>query len=92
MTVSRCIPWDFGSSTAITWLAREVLARAVRWAAEQGVSQFIELGCGLPTESSTHQCARGVPEARIAYAYGDPSRLASRRWPAAGPATRLRCL
>ena len=52
---------------------RELVARAVRWAAEQGVSQFIDLGCGLPTEPSTHQAARDVvPGARVAYADNDP--------------------
>jgi len=52
---------------------REVVARAVRWAAEAGISQFIDLGCGLPTEPSTHQSAREiVPGARVAYVDNDP--------------------
>jgi hypothetical protein len=29
---------------------RELLARAVTWAAARGVSQFIDLGCGFPVE------------------------------------------
>lgn len=52
---------------------RDLLTRAVRWAAEQGVSQFIDLGCGLPTAPSTQQSAQEVlPGARIAYVDIDP--------------------
>lgn len=52
---------------------RELLGRAVTWAATQGVSQFIDLGSGLPTEPSTHECARAaVPEALVAYVDNDP--------------------
>lgn len=52
---------------------REMLTRAVRWAGEQGVSQFIDLGCGLPTAPSTQESARDVvPEARVAYVDIDP--------------------
>ncbi|MCL2583623.1 MAG: SAM-dependent methyltransferase [Streptosporangiales bacterium] len=52
---------------------KEMLARAVTWVAEQGISQFIDLGCGLPTEPSTQQCAQAVaPDARVAYVDNDP--------------------
>jgi O-methyltransferase involved in polyketide biosynthesis len=52
---------------------RAMVARAVRWAAEQGVGQFIDLGCGLPTDPNTHQTSRGVvPDARTAYIDDDP--------------------
>lgn len=52
---------------------RAMLTRAVQWAAEQGIRQFIDLGCGLPTEPATHRTARlVVPDARIAYADNDP--------------------
>ena len=30
------------------------------WAAEQGISQFIDLGCGMPTTPNTHQSAQAV--------------------------------
>jgi O-methyltransferase involved in polyketide biosynthesis len=47
---------------------RQFLARAARWAAEQGISQFIDLGCGMPTTPNTHQSAQAVdPDARVAY-------------------------
>ena len=52
---------------------RELLTRAVSWAAEQGISQFIDLGCGLPTEPSTQQSAQAVrPGARVACIDNDP--------------------
>lgn len=52
---------------------RDFLARAVRWVAEQGVMQFIDLGCGLPTEPSTRQSVQAVvPDARVACVDNDP--------------------
>jgi len=52
---------------------RQFLARAVTWAAEQGVSQFIDVGCGLPTDPNTHESARAVAgDARVAYVDNDP--------------------
>jgi len=52
---------------------RAMLARAVQWAAGQGVRQFIDLGCGMPTEPSTHQTARLVAaDAKVAYIDNDP--------------------
>jgi O-methyltransferase involved in polyketide biosynthesis len=47
---------------------RQFLARAARWAAEQGITQFIDLGCGMPTTPNTHQSAQAVtPDAHVAY-------------------------
>jgi hypothetical protein len=37
---------------------RQFLARAVTWTARQGIGQFIDLGCGMPTAPNTHQTAR----------------------------------
>jgi O-methyltransferase involved in polyketide biosynthesis len=59
---------------------RRFLARAVDWAADQGVGQFIDLGCGMPTEPSTHETAQAVrPGALVAYVDTDPVALAHRR-------------
>jgi O-methyltransferase involved in polyketide biosynthesis len=59
---------------------RRFLARAVDWAADQGVAQFIDLGCGMPTEPSTHETAQAVrPGARVAYVDTDPVALAHLR-------------
>jgi hypothetical protein len=52
---------------------RQFLASAVTWVAQQGVGQFIDVGCGLPTVPNTHQTARAVnPDARVAYIDNDP--------------------
>jgi S-adenosyl methyltransferase len=46
---------------------RGFLRRAVRFLAQQGVSQFLDLGSGLPTSPSVHEVARDVlPAAREA--------------------------
>jgi O-methyltransferase involved in polyketide biosynthesis len=51
---------------------RQFLARAVTWAANQGISQFVDLGCGLPTSPSTHESARAIiKDARVAYIDND---------------------
>jgi O-methyltransferase involved in polyketide biosynthesis len=51
---------------------RQFLARAVTWAANQGIGQFIDLGCGMPTAPNTHRTARAVaPGARVAYVDND---------------------
>lgn len=67
---------------------REFLARAVTWAARQGIAQFIDLGCGSPVaaeydsgknqccgrpDADTHAVARAVnPDAAVAYVDRDP--------------------
>jgi O-methyltransferase involved in polyketide biosynthesis len=51
---------------------RGFLARAVKWAASQGIGQFIDLGCGLPTEPNTHESAQAIiGDARVAYVDND---------------------
>ncbi|HEX4830876.1 MAG TPA: SAM-dependent methyltransferase [Trebonia sp.] len=52
---------------------RAFLGRAVQYVAAQGVRQFIDLGAGLPTGTSTHQSAQAVqPGARVVYVDRDP--------------------
>jgi O-methyltransferase involved in polyketide biosynthesis len=51
---------------------RQFLARAVTWAANHGISQFIDLGCGMPTVPNTHETAQAItPGARVAYVDND---------------------
>jgi SAM-dependent methyltransferase len=53
--------------------SRLFLARAVQWLAKQGVTQFLDLGCGLPTAQNTHQIAQAVhPDCRAVYVDADP--------------------
>jgi O-methyltransferase involved in polyketide biosynthesis len=52
---------------------KDFLARAVTWAASQGISQFIDVGCGMPTPPTTGEVAREVQaDARVAYIDSDP--------------------
>jgi hypothetical protein len=47
---------------------RDFLVRAVQFLASSGVSQFIDLGTGIPTSPNVHEIARKVvPGARVAY-------------------------
>lgn len=59
---------------------RQFLGRAVAWAAGQGITQFIDLGCGMPTEPNTHSSARLVTaDPRVAYVDNDAVVLAHLR-------------
>jgi S-adenosyl methyltransferase len=53
---------------------RAFLRRAVRYlAADAGISQFLDIGTGLPTQDNVHEIAQAVnPDARIVYADNDP--------------------
>jgi O-methyltransferase involved in polyketide biosynthesis len=52
---------------------RQFLARAATWAAHQGITQFVDLGCGMPTTPNTHESARAeIPDAKVAYVDNDP--------------------
>jgi hypothetical protein len=51
------------------WANRRFHQRAGRYIAAQGVDQFIDVGCGLPTMENTHDV---VGSARVAYIDYDP--------------------
>ena len=53
---------------------RRFLCRVVRFlAAEAGVSQFLDIGVGLPTQGAVHEVAREVnPGVRVVYVDYDP--------------------
>jgi hypothetical protein len=51
----------------------EVLLRTVSYLAYAGVSQFLDLGAGIPAVDTVHEVARSViPEARVVYVDRDP--------------------
>jgi S-adenosyl methyltransferase len=61
-------------------LSRGFLARGVRHLAELGVTQFLDIGSGLPTVQNTHQVAEAVePESRVVYVDHDPMVLTHAR-------------
>jgi O-methyltransferase involved in polyketide biosynthesis len=64
----------------ITRANRAFLTRAVRHIALQQITQFIDLGAGLPASPNVHQTAQAAtPGARVAYVDNDPMVLAHAR-------------
>ncbi|HEX2314392.1 MAG TPA: SAM-dependent methyltransferase [Thermomonospora sp.] len=59
---------------------RAFLGRAVRYLAEQGIDQFLDIGTGLPTQQNVHQIAQAVnPDARVVYVDNDDQVVAHGR-------------
>ncbi len=59
---------------------RAFLARAVRYVAEQGVTQFLDIGTGIPAAGNSHEVAQAVnPAARVVYVDNDPIVMAHAR-------------
>ncbi|TNY37101.1 SAM-dependent methyltransferase [Thermomonospora catenispora] len=59
---------------------RAFLGRAVRFLAEQGIDQFLDIGTGLPTQQNVHQIAQSVnPRARVVYVDNDDQVVAHAR-------------
>lgn len=55
---------------------RSFLRRAVRYMLSQGITQFIDIGSGLPTNSNTHDVAQAInPGVKVVYVDMDPSVL-----------------
>ena len=52
---------------------RAFLRRAVRFAVAQGVTQFLDIGSGIPTAGNSHEIARQAdPTSRVVYVDVDP--------------------
>ncbi|QFG27620.1 SAM-dependent methyltransferase [Actinomadura sp. WMMB 499] len=52
---------------------RAFLRRAVRYMAGAGITQFVDIGAGLPTQGNVHEVAQEIrPESRIVYVDNDP--------------------
>lgn len=52
---------------------RAFLRRAVRYVAAQGISQFLDIGSGIPTVGNVHEVAQQAdPQARVVYVDNDP--------------------
>jgi S-adenosyl methyltransferase len=55
------------------WSNRGFHQRAAKWIAEQGVTQFIDIGSGLPTVGNTHEVVqKATPGVRVVYVDNDP--------------------
>jgi len=71
---------QFPEIASIAQANRAFQARAVAFAAAQGITQFLDLGAGLPTIPATHDTARAAcPDARVAYVDHDPVVIAHAR-------------
>ncbi len=56
---------------------RAFLGRAVRFLAANGITQFLDIGSGIPTERNVHEVAQqAAPGARVAYVDVDPVAIA----------------
>ncbi|SEG17825.1 S-adenosyl methyltransferase [Actinacidiphila yanglinensis] len=52
---------------------RDFMHRAVRFVAQGGIRQIIDIGTGIPTSPNTHEIAQAVsPDVRVAYIDNDP--------------------
>jgi SAM-dependent methyltransferase len=59
---------------------RAFLGRAVRFLAESGIRQFLDIGSGIPTEGNVHEVAQqAAPGSRVVYADIDPVAIAHSR-------------
>ena len=65
---------DLPEISDMAWANRGFHQRAAKWlAAERGISQFIDIGSGLPTQGNTHQVVReAAADARVVYVDNDP--------------------
>lgn len=56
---------------------RAFMRRAVRYAADSGITQFLDIGSGIPTFSNVHEVAQAArPGARVVYVDHDPVAVA----------------
>src|SRR6266568_2423031 len=75
--VAECRPQVVSGARA----NRQFLGRVVRYLARRrGISQFLDIGTGLPAPDNTHEVAQSLnPAARVVYADNDPIVLAHAR-------------
>lgn len=56
---------------------RAFMRRAVRYAVDQGITQFLDIGSGIPTFGNVHEVAQAAsPGARVVYVDHDPVAVA----------------
>jgi O-methyltransferase involved in polyketide biosynthesis len=77
---AQAILREFPEVAQIARANRLFQARAVRHAADRGITQFIDLGAGLPAVPATHDTARAAgPDAGVAYVDHDAVVIAHAR-------------
>lgn len=66
--VAKSILKKYPDAQKVVISNRAFLRRTVRYLAEAGIKQFVDIGSGLPTQGNTHEIAQKVcPDARIVY-------------------------
>lgn len=84
-TANWAIDREFGERAVQTFpmiktiarAGREFLGRGVRYMAEQGIDQFLDIGSGVPTVGNVHEIATSVnPNARCVYVDNEPVAVA----------------
>ncbi len=74
--LSRALP----DAARLARANRDFMSAAVRYVAERGISQYVDIGAGLPTSPNVHEIARSVvPRARVTYVDNDPVVVAHAR-------------
>lgn len=67
---------------------RAFMRRAVRYAVDEGITQFLDIGSGIPTFGNVHQVAQtACPGAHVVYVDNDPVAVAHSRAVLEGNAT-----
>ncbi|MGW1056595.1 SAM-dependent methyltransferase [Micromonospora rubida] len=67
-TAARQVLEIFPDTGVAAQTNRAFLRRAVRYAAERGVRQFLDIGAGLPTQGNVHEVVQSVaPDSRVVY-------------------------
>jgi hypothetical protein len=70
---ARAVAEMYPLTAAVARNFRAFLRRAVRYLADNGVRQYLDLGSGIPTVGNVHEIAQGVaPESRVVYVDIDP--------------------
>jgi SAM-dependent methyltransferase len=65
---------------AISKANRAVMHRAIRFALDRGITQFLDIGSGIPTFGNSHETAQtALPDARVVYVDNDPVAVAHSR-------------
>lgn len=69
-----------GTTTMAARHNRAFMERAVEFMSVSGITQFLDLGCGIPTSRNVHDIARKhSPRTRVVYVDNDPTAIAVMR-------------
>ena len=75
--VAQMVIASFPTGQAGIRANRAFLRRAVRYLAESGVRQFLDVGSGIPTVGNVHEIAQAIaPDSRVLYVDIDPVAVA----------------